>query len=122
VTRPIIILGDELTFRIGASCREQPQARTTQIWAADHHQTRTDDTIFVPQFVYSLRCERNLLARPDLPSSFPLFQHGPTTDGMSCTAHLEQETVVLAFREITIRMQRGALVELFDRALAVLER
>lgn len=132
-TRPIAIIGDELTFRIGRHQREAPQMRLTQIWAGGHHQTQQDDTIYVPQFKYSLERERDTLVRGETfaetlgladrgrqPPSFTLFNHGATTDSMSCVALIDGEDLVLDFREITIRMPTRAYVELLGRVIALL--
>jgi hypothetical protein len=132
VTRPIIVIGDELTFRIGVRRRDNPNARMVQIWAGPHHQTPVDDSIYVPQFVHSLRQERDMLVRGTgrvtlgladrgkQPPWFTLFDHGPTTDAMSCAAIIEDDELVLEFRETTIRMPLRDYLELLDRVIAVL--
>lgn len=98
-TRPLIVLGDaDLQFRIGSSYTEHFQQRTVQVWSGRHHLTPFDDTVYVPQFAYSVERDREALVKASAspPSSLQLFGHGPTTDDMLCVATFEGDEVVLA--------------------------
>lgn len=139
-TRPIIVFGDELTFRIGRRDRDQPAQRTVQIWAAGYHLTPFDDTAYVPQFAYSVSRDRDAVnaAIDAPPTTLRLFNHGPTTDDMQCTARFERDDILLDVEvkiypttlprgsvpphreQFAIRMRTRALVELFDEVIGAL--
>ncbi len=141
-TRPIIVLGDELTFRIGRHHRDQPSQRTVQIWAAGYDLTPFDDTAYVPQFVSSVSRDRDAVkaAIETPPTTMRLFYYGPTTDDMRCTARFDGDDILLDVdveiylaglgrprrddpphrEQFTIRMRTRALVELFDKVIRAL--
>lgn len=139
-TRPLIFLGDELQFRIGTKRSSHPHQRTVQIWTAAYNLTPFDDTAYVPQFAYAVRRDRDAVAAAieTRPASLRLFDNGPTTDDMQCTARFEGDDLVLdvdvkiypdarpsvevspRHEQVAIRMQARAFVELLDRVLAVL--
>lgn len=142
--RPLIVLGDELQFRIGTSRTPHAEQRTVQIWAGKFHLTPFDDTAYVPQFAYSVRRDRDAvtgaIATP--PASMRLFDHGPTTDDMQCTARFEGDAIVLDVdvriypdkrpslgvprddpphhEQLSIRLRARSLVELFDEVVGAL--
>ena len=139
-TRPLILLGEELQFRIGTKRNRHPHQRTVQIRTAAYNLTPFDDTAYVPQFAYAVRRDRDAVAAAieTRPTSLRLFDNGPTTDDMQCTARFEGDDLVLdvdvkiypdvrpsvevspRHEQVAIRMPARAFVELLDRVLAVL--
>ncbi len=145
VTRPLIVIGDELQFRIGTRRTAHVQQRTVQIWAGAHDLTPFDDTAYVPQFAYSVSRDRDALAKAldAPPTTLQLFGHGPTTDDMRCTARFEGDDVVLEIEvklypdkrpslglsrdgspphleQFAIRMRTRALIQLLDDVVGAL--
>lgn len=153
VERPVIILGDELQFRIGRTQRlsdnpHDPGLRVVQIWCGNRLLTPFDDHAYVLSFASSLQGNRAALveelaklADPDddrPPCSLKLFDAGPTTDDLRCTARVDGSDVLLEVEvldyehpamtltgtrtHLSIRLPANALVDLLDRVVAVLGR
>jgi len=86
---------DSLQFVIGKHCSGELHEVT--IWFNDNLLTPTDNKVFVPQFIASLRHEMSELMTGDINEDNFFLDLGPTTDDFSCRIKLSCDNALLTF-------------------------
>ncbi|MFD9701363.1 hypothetical protein [Lentzea sp. NPDC059081] len=116
-----LVIGDRarIAMEIGPADPRAPQLRTCTLWLDGAIATPYDNTVYVPQFVHSLRTDVGLY-RAGRSSEFAHW--GPTTDDLSAELHPDGTLAYRLRSQIDGVGDRGGAVRLsIDEIIAVLE-
>jgi hypothetical protein len=98
-------IGDKSKIAFTIGDRASQDLRVVNVYVGDELVTYYDNTVYVPQFVYSIESEALDLEKSNVSNEYFFLNWGPTTDDVSARGVLEGGNL-----KLTCELRNGKLI------------